>query len=107
MDKPVILQVRAEQDVNDALAYYLNEAARHAALGFIDALEHAYRHIARHPDSGSPRYDHELKLSGLRHWPLQRYPYMVFYIEHHDHIDVWRVLHSARDIPLWLLQSDD
>jgi len=106
MDKPVVLQVRAEQDVDDALAYYLNEAAGSAALGFIDALEHACRHIARHPGVGSPRYGHELKLTGLRHWPLRRYPYMVFYVEHHDCIDVWRILHSTRDIPMWL-QSDD
>ena len=34
--------------------------------------------------------------------PLKRYPYLVFYIEQDDHIDVWRVLHSHRDIPSWL-----
>jgi len=106
MDKPVILRIQAEQDVDEALAYYLNEAAGQAALGFIDALEHAYTHIAHHPEGGSPRYGHELKLADLRHWSLRRYPYMVFYVEHHDHIDVWRILHSARDIPAWL-QTDD
>jgi toxin ParE1/3/4 len=38
----------------------------------------------------------------LRTWPLKRYPYSVFYVEQDNHIDVWRVLNSHRDIPLWL-----
>jgi toxin ParE1/3/4 len=33
---------------------------------------------------------------------LSRYPYLLFYVERQDHIDVWRVLHSQRDIPAWL-----
>jgi toxin ParE1/3/4 len=44
-----------------------------------------------------------LDLPGLRSWPLTRYPHLVFYIERSDHIDVWRVLHGQRDIPVWLL----
>jgi len=106
MDKPVILRVQAEQDVDDALAYYLNEVAGQAALGFIDALEHAYTRISRHSGAGSPRYSHELQLPGLRNWPLRRYPYQVFYIEHPGHIDIWRILHSARDIPAWLHETN-
>ena len=72
-----------------------------AALGFIDALEQAYAHISRHPATGSPRYAHALDLPGLRCWPLTRYPYLVFYIERAECIDVWRVLHGQRDLPTW------
>ncbi len=61
-----------------------------------------YAHIARHPGTGSLRYAHELDLAGLRFWPLRRYPYLVFYFPQPDHIDVWRVLHGARDLPAWL-----
>ena len=32
-------------------------------------------------------------------WQIKRYPYLVFYIEQNDHIDVWRVLNSHSDIP--------
>jgi toxin ParE1/3/4 len=49
-----------------------------------------------------PRYAHELNLSGLRSWPLTRYPYLVFYVEHPDHVDVWRVLQGQRDITAWM-----
>lgn len=39
---------------------------------------------------------------GLRAWPLTRYPYTVFCVERPDGVDVWRLLHSQRDIPAWL-----
>lgn len=100
--KPVIPRALATQDVEESIDYYLSEDAEEAALGFIDALEQAFAHIGRHPATGSNRYAHELDLPGLRHWPLKRYPHLVFYVEHRNHIDVWRVLHSKRDIPAWL-----
>lgn len=105
MTKPVIPRALAAQDVEEAISYYLGENAGQAALGFIEALELAYRHIARHPATGSPRHGHEVDLPGLRSWPLKRYPYIVFYVERDDHIDVWRVLHGLRDIPVWLREE--
>jgi toxin ParE1/3/4 len=38
----------------------------------------------------------------LRFWGCKRFPYLVFYFESKDQIDVWRVLHDGRDIPAWL-----
>lgn len=68
--KLVVPRELAQRDVEDAVAHYLTEGTETAALGFIDALEHAYRHIGRHPATGSPRYAHELNLrasAALRH----------------------------------------
>ena len=104
--KPVIPREQANRDVDEAVAYYLSEAGEAVAMGFVDALEKAYGHIARHPATGSPRYAHELNLPGLRAWPLTRYPYIIFYVERPDHIDVWRVLHGQRDIPAWMQEPD-
>ncbi|MDP2267170.1 MAG: type II toxin-antitoxin system RelE/ParE family toxin [Thiobacillus sp.] len=103
--RPVIPRALANRDVDEAIAWYLSENAPQAALGLIDALEQAYAHIARHPATGSTRYAHELNLPGLRSWPLKSYPYLVFYVELADSIDVWRVLHGQRDIPAWLLDQ--
>lgn len=105
--KRIIARERANRDADEAVDYYLREAGEKAALGFIDDLERAYRHIARHPASGSPRYGHELELPGLRSWPLKRYPYLVFFVERQDHIDVWRILHARRDIPEWMRKSQE
>lgn len=100
--KAVIQHEQASLDVDAAIACYPGEDAAQAALGFIEALEQAHAHIVRHPATGSPRCAHELNLPGLRAWPLTRYPYLVFYVERPDHIDVWRVLHGQRDIPAWM-----
>ena len=105
--KPIVPRSEANQDVDEAIDHYLSESAEQAALGFIDALERAYAHIARHPATGSPRYAHELNIPGLRSWPLTRYPYLVFFVEREDHIDVWRVLHGQRYIPAWLDAESD
>ena len=104
--KSVIPRERAEQDVDEAIDYYSSEDAPDAALGFIDALEQAYRHIGGHPDTGSSRYAGELNLPGLRFWRLKKYPHLVFYVERSSHIDVWRVLHGMRDIPSWMQDPD-
>ncbi len=104
--KPVIPRQQASRDIEEAVDHYLSDAGEKTALGFVDALERAYRHIARHPATGSPRYAHELSLPDLRSWPLRRYPYLVFYMECDDHVDVWRVLQSERDIPAWMREPE-
>lgn len=100
--KRIIPRECAGRDIDAAIDYYLNEAGEKAALGFIDALERCFRHIARYPATGSSRLAHELDLPGLRLWPLKRYPYLVFFVERQDHIDIWRVIHTERDIPAWM-----
>lgn len=103
--KPVVPRELANRDADEAIAWYLNEGAEQAALDFIAALEKAYGDIGRHPASGSSRHAHELNLPGLRSWSLTKFPYLFFYVENPDHMDVWRVLHGERDIPAWMKDS--
>ena len=100
--KPIIPRKLALRDVDEAVAFYLAEGAPEAALGFIEALETGYIHLSRHPGTGSPRYGHELDLPGLRTWPLTRFPFLIFYVERSESIDVWRILHGQRDIAAWM-----
>jgi toxin ParE1/3/4 len=105
--KPVIPSLKARQDVEAEIDYYLvEEGSGQAALGFISEIETAYTKLARHPAMGSPRYAYELDLPGLRSWPLKRYPHLVFYVEQADHVEIWRVINGARDIPAWLLDEN-
>ncbi|MHB1540490.1 MAG: type II toxin-antitoxin system RelE/ParE family toxin [Steroidobacteraceae bacterium] len=106
MAKPVVPRALANRDVDEAIANYLREASDHVALSFVDALERAYRHISRHPASGSSRHAAELNLPRLRSWSLGRFPHVVFYVETKECIDIWRVLHGARDIPAWMQETD-
>jgi len=100
--KPLVRRVHADEDVRAAIDHYLEQDALDVAGSFVDELERAYEHIQRHPATGSGRYAHELNLPGLRFRPLRRYPFLVFYMEGRDAIEVWRALHSSRDIPAWL-----
>lgn len=88
--------------MDEAVEFYRRADAPGAAVGFVAALELTFALIRRNPQAGSPRYGHELGLPGLRAWPLPGYPYLVFYVEQHDRIDVWRVLHAHRHIPSWM-----
>ena len=96
-NKSVVPRQLARSDVEAAVDCYILEAE--VALGFIDTLEAAHDLIARHPESGSLRYGYELGLPDLRSISLKRYPYIVFYRDQKDHVDVWRVLHGKRDSP--------
>ena len=103
--KPVVPRARAGADADLAIEHYLAEAGADVALGFIDALERVYAVIGAAPATGSPRWAHELNLPGLRSYRLKGYPWLVFYIEQSEHIDVWRILHSKRDIPAWMAET--
>lgn len=104
--KPVVPRERANRDIEAAIDYYARGAGQDVALAFIDALQDAYRAIGENPGTGSSRYAHELNPPGLRTRKLGRYPFLTFYLDRPDHIDVWRVLHAQNDIPAWLQDTE-
>ena len=97
--KPVVLRDRARRDIDEAAEYYLSDAGTAVAEAFIDAVEEAFRHVGQRPASGSPRYAHGLDIPGLRFRSAGKFPYPVFYVERETAVEVWRILHGARDIP--------
>ena len=106
MAKPVQLRQLAADDIDAALSYYRREAGESPATRFVDALEAELGRISQHPLIGSLRYSYELDIPGLRSWPLVAFPYIVFYVDRAEYVDVWRVLHARRDIPAWLALPD-
>jgi toxin ParE1/3/4 len=103
--KPLRLRPRARRDLSEIALHDRAEAGEAVALAFADALGRAFRHVALHPASASPRYARDLDLPGLRVWPAKRFPYLGFYFERDDHIDVVRVLHGKRDLAAWLAKD--
>ena len=97
--RPVRLRERAAVDIDQAVDFYLAEADTDVAVRFVDAVERAVGQIGRSPQSGSLRFSYELEIPGLRVRPLVRFPYLVFYVVGDEVVDVWRVLHTRRDIP--------
>ena len=93
------LRARAALDIDETIAYLRGEAGDAVALAFIDALENGINHITRSPNAGSLRFAYELFIPELRAWGLRRFPYVIFYMALGERIDIWRVLHTRRDIP--------
>lgn len=102
----VVLRDFARRDVEDAVDWFRDEVDTETALRFVDSFDAALNHLSKHPRTGSPRYATELELPGLRSWPLDGFPYPVFYVVADDVVDVWRVLHAHRDVPAWLSMTE-
>lgn len=97
--KPLVVLPAAERDIRSAVIFYRNEAGAQMAGRFIAALERQYRLLVRHPGAGSQRHGAELGIDGLRTSSVARFPYLIFYVEFEDRVEIWRVLHEMRDIP--------
>lgn len=97
--RSVRLRERVAVDIDGAADYYRGEAGAAVALRFVDAVERAVGQIGRSPHAGSLRFSYELEIPGLRVRPVARFPYLVFYVVGDEVVDVWRILHSRRDIP--------
>lgn len=97
--KPLVLSERARRDSISIVDLYTASASFDVARSFRSALRAEFDHIGRFPASGSPRYAPTVGVRDLRSWPVRGFPYLVFYAERRDRIDILRVLHTARDIP--------
>jgi toxin ParE1/3/4 len=101
----VRFRARAASDIDDAVDHYQREAGEAVALDFIESLERCVRQIGRSPHLGSLRFSYELDIPELRVPGTRRFPYLIFYVPNDDSIDIWRVLHSRRDIPSTLAED--
>jgi len=105
--KHVRLRRLAADDVEAAVDHFVAKASADVATRFVDAVERALHDVGRHPHRGSLRFSYDLDVPELRAWPLARFPYLIFYLERADEIDVWRILHMRRDIPAILGEHDE
>ena len=106
MSKPVVPRVLAEDDLDRARDHYLTTAGIDVAMDFLHDFESAVAFISQFPSTGSPKYGYEPSLSGIRFWPMKKFPFLIFYIETEHQIDVWRVMHGNMDITAELYDPD-
>ena len=106
MARAVRLRELAAADLDAATEFHRREYGEQVALELIDAVEQGVRRISRSPQLGSLHFAVELGIPDLRAWPLPRVPYIVFYVVTDVEIDVWRILHSRRDLPATLEPPD-
>lgn len=97
--KPVQFRELATFDLESASSYYVADADVATAIRFVDAVEAAANRIGRNPRLESLRFAYELAVPDLRVVAAGRFPYLLFYLERETSVDVWRLLHTSRDIP--------
>lgn len=102
--KPVHIRPAADADLDNAIAYLLVQRPSSAAE-LLDCFEKAVEQLGRFPQSGSPRLGQWINLPALRSMVLRGFPFLLFYIERDDHLEVVRLLHASRDLPAIL--ADD
>ncbi len=82
----------------------LQTAARHirqdnpqAARAFVEAAYDSFDILARNPGIGRKRAD--LGFPEVRSWRIAGFRrYLIFYRELSDRVQIWRILHGARDL---------
>lgn len=98
----LVLRQAAERDIESGFTHYIEQANVDVATAFVEAVDVALHHITHFPGTGSPRYGELFDTPGLRSWLLSRFPFVLFYVEREDHLDVIRLLHQHADIPAQL-----
>lgn len=97
--KPIHFRDFATLDLDTAAGHYLVEGGAATATRFVDAVEAAAQRVSKNPRLGSPRLAYELSVPDLRVMPVGKFPYLLFYVEYENSVDVWRLLHTSRDVP--------
>jgi toxin ParE1/3/4 len=78
-------------------ARYLRQHDLNIARRFLNSAYDSFEFLARNPGVGRPRSD--LGFEHLRSWHVFGFRrFLIFYREFSDRIQIWRILHGARDL---------
>jgi toxin ParE1/3/4 len=78
-------------------ARFIHQDNPTAAQLFLEAAYETFEFLARNPDVGCQRLD--LGFPEIRSWRISGFRrYLIFYRVLPDRIQIWRVLHGARDL---------
>ena len=81
------------------LADYISHGSMDAALRFLDGAERTFGFLAANREAGQLCNFPQTELAGVRVWPIEGFGnYLAFYRPTDDGVEIWRVLHGARDI---------
>ncbi|WP_077003360.1 type II toxin-antitoxin system RelE/ParE family toxin [Variovorax sp. KK3] len=96
--KRATLRPLAEQDLVDAVQFYVKAGDHALGERFFDAALAALKPIERMPAMGSPRLGKLCEIPRLRTSRITGFPAQWFYFEAEDHLDVVRLLGERQDV---------
>ena len=98
--KPVVLREQAQHDINDAIERYLTEAGPAVTPSL--SLMHSkmiFCETGMRPKEWLAALRSRVGYSRPALPGRREVPYLTLCIEREAQVDVWRVLHGARDVP--------
>lgn len=95
----VVRRPAADRDLVAAFRHYTRHAGLRVADRFFEEVEATFARLAGMPGLGTRYEPGEAFDPDLRYFPVSRFrAYLVFYRALPDGIEVFRILHGARDI---------
>ena len=102
---PVVRRPRADTDLVEAVLWLREQLSPTAAVAFVERVEEALDLLSRHPLAGSGLIGVRIGIPGLRSFPVEHSPYVLFYLADSRCVDLLRVLHGRRDIDAALVEK--
>ena len=93
--KPLIIHSEARVELDSAIAYY-EERKVGFGLDFLSQVEQDLGKIQQNPNLGAP-----YKVTGLRRYVMQHFPFLIFYAEFEEFIWVVAIAHGKRRPDYW------
>ena len=94
-------------DFNLQYRWYFKEAGQDLARRYLLAVDDTLERLSKFPEVGTVRRFPQPELRGMRSFSVQR-PFdrhLIFYRFDEQHVDAWRIMHGARDLPNRLIES--
>lgn len=104
MNRPLRKSAPFETDVAMQFGWYVREVGERTAWRFLDAVERTIARLANQPEIGRVRCFKDTRLQGLRSLRVD-VPFgkvLIFYRAAPDGIELWRLMHGARNLPVRL-----
>jgi toxin ParE1/3/4 len=93
--KPVIIHSEAIEELDGAVSYYEDQKVG-LGFDFLAEVEQTLSKIQQNPNLGAV-----YKVTGLRRYVIQRFPFLVFYAELEEFIWVVAIAHGKRRPDYW------
>lgn len=93
----VVITPHAAASFREEIAYYSRQGGKPLAKRFRDEFKNAQELLARMPGIGSREFSHIFK-TDIRTWPLDKFPFRLFYETHGDVLRILALDHQSRPV---------
>ncbi|MBI2927838.1 MAG: type II toxin-antitoxin system RelE/ParE family toxin [Verrucomicrobia bacterium] len=99
--KPVVIHSAARAELDEDVGFY-ERRAEGLGLDLLAKVEAAILKIQEAPQAWPPH-----KRTGFRKYHVERFPYLVFYLEMEDQIWIAAIAHGSRRPGYWMTREPE